>query len=85
MGQPTMIALMLQTALLTLALSIPLFFDDLDLSLGVVVMMGALHIDHSAAHSNGYCDGNDCGGESPHAWLVYYASKGGTQTTGRLA
>lgn len=38
----TMQALMLQTAMCTLALSIPLFFGDLDLSLGVVVMMGAL-------------------------------------------
>lgn len=40
--QSTMQALLLQTAICTLALSLPLFFGDLDLSLGAVVMMGAL-------------------------------------------
>ena len=40
--QPTKHALLLQTAMCTLALSLPLYFGDLDLSLGAVVMMGAL-------------------------------------------
>ncbi|HEY0738107.1 MAG TPA: permease prefix domain 1-containing protein [Herpetosiphonaceae bacterium] len=39
---PTMHALLLQTAMCTLALSLPLYFGDLDLSLGAVVMMGAV-------------------------------------------
>lgn len=38
----TMLALLLQTAILTLALSLPLYFGDLDLSAGFVAMLGVV-------------------------------------------
>lgn len=40
-GQLTAVALIVQIAALTVALSLPLLFDDLDLSPGVMVMLGA--------------------------------------------
>lgn len=42
MGLPTALALVIQITILALAIGIPLLFDDLDLSSGVVVMLGAL-------------------------------------------
>jgi ribose/xylose/arabinose/galactoside ABC-type transport system permease subunit len=54
LGLPTAYALIVQVAVLTMALSIPLLFDDLDLSTGVVVMLGALVAYGAATHTFSY-------------------------------